>query len=444
MHRDVSTGIRRLLTALLGIILTVSALSLGGCSREEVGIMNKEKYGLHVEKDGTITLMGEPFYGFGVNYFAAVAWYVGSETQPTADYQAGLAGLASYNIPFVRFPLGAYYPAYYELYDEDPEKVFSFMKGVLDECQKNNIGVIASLMWWDAVIPVHVGGKRADMGDPDSEVVKYARKYTEDVVSRFADHPAIWGWEIGNEYNLNADLCDPELKNFLWPSTIPSMPLDNVDGFDYYTSTEMRTFYVEIAKVIRKYDTYRMITTGNGEMRPFANAIYKAGKAMNKDTHIWELTWESNTREEFDRMNSFMTPDPIDTLCFHLQSGTHDGSNKYVLSFEMFGDIISSKEYFKAYYETAKKLKKACYFGEFGDMLDMETAPDVIEKFKVVTDAIAASGIQIASLWQFQAYTDEGVSGEKLDVLSGLNVDLKEQGKQNIADYWEKVKDQAG
>ena len=35
--------------------------------------------------------------------------------------------------------------------------------------------------------------------------------------------------------------------------------------------------------------------------------------------------------------------------------------------------------------------------GEFGDMLEMETAPDVIEKFREVTDAISASGIQIAA-----------------------------------------------
>ena len=32
------------------------------------------------------------------------------------------------------------------------------------------------------------------------------RRYTEEVVRRYKDSPAIWGWEFGNEYNLAADL----------------------------------------------------------------------------------------------------------------------------------------------------------------------------------------------------------------------------------------------
>ena len=402
--------------------------------------MDKIQYGFHVEEDGTVTLGGEPFYGFGVNYFAAFARYADSGEQSTKEFEAGLAGLASYGIPFVRFPLGAYYPSYYELYDRDPERVFSYMKTVLDECEKNRVGVVASLMWWDPSIAAHVGGKRSDMGDPSSEVVKYALKYTEDVVSRFKDHPAVWGWEIGNEYNLGADLCDKEFKNFLWPEGIPGMPLDGVNGFDYYTSGELRSFYVETARIIRKYDPYRMISTGNGEMRPYAHSIHDAAEAMDKSSHTWELRWDPDTRAQFEEMNAFLTPDPIDTVSFHLQSGSADGSGRYILSFDMFGERIGSAEYFKAYYETARKLGKACFFGEFGDMLEMETAPDVIEKFRTVADAISESGIQLAALWQFQDYTDEGVSGEKLSVLSELNRELAGSGRQNAAAYWEAVR----
>jgi hypothetical protein len=49
---------------------------------------------------------------------------------------------------------------------------------------------------------------------------------------------------------------------------------------------------------------------------------------------------------------------------------------------------------------------------------------------------MSASGIQIASLWQFQDYTNEGVSGEKLEVLSLLNKQLKAEGKQDTASAW--------
>ncbi|MBQ9511490.1 MAG: hypothetical protein IJR55_07360, partial [Clostridia bacterium] len=226
-----------------------------------------------------------------------------------------------------------------------------------------------------------------------------------------------------------------EFKIWLWPEGISGMPLENINGYDYFTSEELQTFYTEIAKVIREYDGYRMITTGNGEMRPFAYAIFKSSQKKTKN-HTWEMRWDGNTKKQFEQMNEYFTPDPIDTLCFHLQHGTSDGSNQYVTEFSMFGQTLTSEEYFRAYYDTAKKLGKACYFGEFGDMLDMEKAPDVIEKFREITDAISASGIQIASLWQFQDYTNEGVAGEKLEVLSELNKQLKADGKQNTDKAW--------
>jgi endo-1,4-beta-mannosidase len=34
------------------------------------------------------------------------------------------------------------------------------------------------------------------------------RAYVRDVVERYKDSPAVWGWEFGNEYNIPTDLPD--------------------------------------------------------------------------------------------------------------------------------------------------------------------------------------------------------------------------------------------
>ena len=123
------------------LFLTVAVLSLavlaGMAAADDGGkTMNENKYGLHVEKDGTVTLRGEPFCGFGVNYFGSFARYVDSENMSVKEFEEGLAGLASYNIPFIRIPLCGYSASYYDLYDSDPERVFGYMKELLDECIK--------------------------------------------------------------------------------------------------------------------------------------------------------------------------------------------------------------------------------------------------------------------------------------------------------------------
>ena len=69
------------------------------------------------------------------------------------------------------------------------------------------------------------------------------------------------------------------------------------------------------------------------------------------------------------------------------------------MSFSLFGKTIDNEEYFRAYYETAKKLGKACFFGEFGDMLDMETAPDVIVEVIRLEHAVAKDVATLLNDW---------------------------------------------
>ncbi len=406
---------------------------------EEATQMNLYRYGLHVEEDGTITLEGKPFYAFGLNYFGAFTHYVDGTTPDPQTFIDGLAGVAEHNIPFVRFPLCGYYPNYYDMFDEDPEAILNMMQEVLDEAQKNKIGVIVSLLWWDAALPEHVGEKRSDMGRADSKTLEYAKYYVSTIVKRFADHPAVWGWEIGNEYNLTADLCDKNFKDYLWADGLPGFSDTEKNGFDYFTSEEMVFYFTELANVIRQYDKYRMITTGNSEMRPSAWSMHQATRRINTKDHTWNIDWSADSYNQFIKAVTYYTPDPIDTISFHLQFGTAGSSEpSYLFTVDRFGNSeLSCLEYFKAYADAAKQSGKALYFGEFGDFLDMESAEDCPEKFRQVAEWVHEAGIQIASLWQFQDYTDSGTAAKKLDVLSELNLELVADGSQDVSAAWE-------
>ncbi|MBQ3860665.1 MAG: cellulase family glycosylhydrolase [Clostridia bacterium] len=391
---------------------------------------NPDRIGLHVGEEGVITLAGKPFSGFGVNYFGAFAhyWYGEYDDQPFVE---AFRKLKEYGVDFIRMPFGGYWTDYYEAFSRDPDGVLSYLDRVVEAAEQARIGIIASLFWHDTALPQYLGEHRSAMGDPESGTVGYARDYAAAVVSRYAGSRAVWAWEIGNEYNLSADLCDTVDWNWL-----SAYPEEEPSGFDYYSSEELCVFYRQIADVIRQYDGWRMIETGNGEMRPFAFASANASKRMKKETHSWTVDWTLNTREEFDEMNGRMTPDPLDCVCFHLQHGTGDGSAAYVETVKPWGKSISKREYFTAYKEAADRLGKGCIFGEMGDFLDMNGAPDLEEHFRSLIDDIRASGIQIALTWQFQDFTDAGNDGMKLRVLGEANRQFAEEGLYPVDEAW--------
>ena len=386
------------------------------------GERNAPHLGFHVADGGEIRLAGKRYCGFGVNYFGAFAHYWDGDYEQTPFVEA-FAKLKEYGVDYIRMPFGGYWTDYYAAFSKDPEAVLRYLDRVVEEAEKAHIGIIVSLFWHDAALPQYLGEHRAAMGDPESDTVKFALDYTAAIVSRYASSPAVWAWEIGNEYNLSADLCDTVEWNWVW-----SLPGEEPSGFDYYTSDEMITFYTLIGEKIREYDGWRMIESGNGEMRSFAHASAERSRAMDPEKHSWTVDWTKNTRDEFDEMNARMTPDPLDCVCFHLQHGTDDGSKQYIDTMSPWGEKITQAEYFTAYKEAADACGKGCIFGEMGDFLDMNDAPDLEEYFGYVLEDIRLSGIQLALTWQFQDFTDAGADGMKLRMIGEANAEFKAAG----------------
>ena len=392
--------------------------------------------GFTVDGNGTVLLDGKPFYGFGVNVFSLVTREVESGT---SDYKRQLDFLKDQGIPFIRINFGGYWPSYYEAFDKDPETMLGTLRKIVDYAEEVHVGLVCSLLWHDAAIPTYVGEKRSAMGDPESKTVKYAKEYVTAVVREFKDSPAIWAWEIGNEYNLDADLCDPEAK--IWLPAGFGLE-DNANGFDYYTSDELNTFLTEVAKAIRAVDPDRMISSGNSDMRSCSKAMHDAGKKMDKKTHVWTVEWNMDSEDDFLSTNSIMAPNPIDCVSFHLQlcSQNEEGEPVYTSSLPRFGRNVLPVQYFRIYADVGKQLKKAVFFGEFGDYLQLDNDERTPEEFAKLLSWISDAGIQIACSWQFSGnslyVTDAGVDGEKLNLIKTANGNLAAQGKQDVEAYW--------
>jgi len=317
--------------------------------------------GLRV-RDGVLLKDGLPYRGIGVNYFDAFARTLKNEHD--TSYNAGFRVLAENGIPFARFMCTGFWPADMSLYRTDRAKYFELLDGVVRAAEKHGVGLIPSLFWHLATVPDLVGEPCDQWGNPASKTHEFMRTYTREVVTRYRDSPAIWGWEFGNEYNLAADL--PNAKEHL-PAAVPRLgtPAARSER-DILTHAMIRTALREFAKEVRKYDPVRIIGTGNSIPRP------SAWHQMH------EGTWAKDSPEQFAGMLAGDNPDPADIVTIHV-----------------YGDAVDR---LAETVHAAAKCGRPLFVGEFG--VPGEGA-GTMPQFQSLLRQIEEANVPLAALWVF-------------------------------------------
>ena len=92
-----------------------------------------------------------------------------------------------------------------------------------------------------------VGEAPNQLGDPRSKAIAFIKQYTAEMVGRYKDSPAIWGWEFGNEANLGVDLPRSE------PGGGRSL-FSGGQGGVRLTTDQLGVAYTSFARVVRSID----------------------------------------------------------------------------------------------------------------------------------------------------------------------------------------------
>lgn len=152
---------------------------------------------------------GRPYLAIGLNFYSLFN---------RADVPAQLAFLAARGVPFVRynagqFEAGSNAKAGWRQYLSDPVGWWAKNDLIVAAAEAAGIGLIPSLFWRHATIPDLMAytsaGKRdtiSEWGQKGSNTRAFIRDYTAIFVDRYSRSPAIWGWEMGNEFESFADL----------------------------------------------------------------------------------------------------------------------------------------------------------------------------------------------------------------------------------------------
>lgn len=288
-------------------------------------------------RDGPeLILGGEPFHEISFDAYNLLELWLGGQGQVARDELHSLRG---HGFRVVRVMASPYWATQIEdaFFDADPAaqadkraRYFAQFDALLDAADANGIRIVASLMWQVANLG-ELGGHTVRVGMTDGTSLGHQRveEYIREVVGRYAGRPTIAMWEIGNEWNLGADIQ--------WPQ------------FDY-TSDELGAYYAETATMIHEIDPWHLVTTGDSSPRPAAMHLLQAVREGR------DVDWTFDTADELAEYLVLINPEPIDVISIHY----------YDDAMISLGGTLGSPANLRYFKSVADQMGKPLFIGEIG------------------------------------------------------------------------------
>lgn len=318
--------------------------------------------GLTLGENGGVRLHGAPYRGVGVNYFDVFLRQLQARDDRRVD--DGFRTLAGLGIPFARFCATGFWPKDVGLLEREPAEYFDRLDAVVAAAERHGLGLVPSLFWNFSTLPDLVGEPMDQWGNPDSRTHARMREYTRAVVTRLRGSRAVWAWELGNEYSLQASLPNAAEHR---AQIVPALGTPaSRSARDDLTFPMVRTAFAAFGRAVREHDPHRLVFTGDSFPRLSAWHQEK------------ENSWKHDSPEQFREMLERANPAPIDGISLHAYEDDDQ---------RLPGAL-----------EVSRRLNKPLFVGEFGAQHD---TPGQRAKFERLFTAITTSGVPLAAVWVY-------------------------------------------
>lgn len=386
--------IKKLFTLHLILLFTIgiSCSDEKTVNQEETPKEETKSYpGLSVSASGELQLNGKPFQGIGVNYFNAFIRTLDEGQTNNQTYIKGLDYLKERKIPFIRFAINGYWPKNWDLYRNNKEAYFKNLDAFVKAAEDRGIGLIPSFFWHTPTVPDLVGEPVNQWGNANSKTHAFMNKFIEEVVLRYRESPAIWGWEQGNEVNLLVDLPGDDSN---LPAIVPSLGTPTTRSkADKLSTNDLLVMMKAFGNTVRKYDSSRIIISGNAIARASAYHLHQ------------QKNWTKDSKAQFQEMLSLQNPNPINVLSSHIYKASSTEGYFADGETDIDGMIASSME-------VAKNKKKPFFLGEWGAQQN-KYGDDTKNIYLEILQAIEKNKVPISAMWVFDYPphdTEEGIN----------------------------------
>lgn len=387
-------GIRttRLTTTQVGLIKAALkgtgrlAVRVGAGSATRCGVFAPRvvQTGFLTRQGSELLLDGAPFHEISFDKFDLLHQLVVTEhgtwehdlAHGVPAAEAALTALQQHGFRVVRVNASPFYASWFNdaFFDADPvrqeqkrREFFAAFDQMLDACDRHGIRIVATLVW--AVDNLgDLGGHsiRVGMTDPTSLGRRRVEEYIREVVKRYKDRAAIAMWELGNEWNLGADIQ--------WSQ------------FDY-TSDQLAAYYQQTATLIRSIDSRHLITTGDSSPRPAAMHLLRAVRAGQA------VDWTFDSATELTDYLRLMNPDPIDVMSIHY----------YDDAMISLGGALGSPENLRFFANAAQEIGKPLFVGEIGldaNVYRYDTKPG-LDLLRATLPVLTELKVPLSLYWAF-------------------------------------------
>jgi hypothetical protein len=270
-----------------------------------------------------------------------------------------------------------FWPVENDLYLKDKEAYFRRLDSVVRAAEEEHVGLIPSLFWHLPTVSDMVGEPLDQLGNPRSKTISFLRQYTTEVVNRYKHSPAIWGWEIGNEFNLGADLPNAAAwRPPVWPNLKTAVKRTERDELKFaHLSVAFRVF----SETVHQIDPQRMIISGNSI--PRTSAYH----------NVLEHNWKEDTRDEFREILLRDNPSPINTICVHVYPVA---KNRYPAGARTLDELVGLVQ------QEARRARKPLLIGEFG-VGDHDSSEQEQAAFAEILAAIEKYQVPLSAFWVY-------------------------------------------